>query len=875
MTWQGPTVEALLEQLRKLHPSRPCPRWAVLGPRYSGKSQFLKEFTQQCRAAQDNRAPLPLYVDLKQIPLGTEQRMYRSVFQQLDEVCRDLPFEISSEGPPDGTGRFDHFVGDLLTKAKSRVALVVDHLDAVPHFFGRSLIRRFRLMVDQEDLRTEFKSLCLLLAGTTSLFDLRREGDSTFLASNLIFPQHNESAWRCRFGTNGLVSDAVKAKIRNATGGETLFLDLLFDALGAETPLTEAAIDTAIETILNAPERPDTFHQIVLEIASDRDLRRLVRDISSSPSRRIIRRDLSPDIDRFCLSGVVILDHEQALAYYRFRNEIVARFVRRLIDDARAEYVHFPSVAQLKDVRAECYQSREIYGSLRRLFSAWEACVFGIRRPTSMWLHVAYEDGTEAWIDPARRQASVAAAMGPASVKQAIQQANEPSAGHLSFGFDEQSISLAISFARAEASLELVLTFPRDMGQGLNETSLSHWLRLLDDCWPSLASAALSELSVHFLKRSHGSSARGDKVVREPETRIHWGSSFGVIIDKPGECSHYEIGRTSEEMSRAAADMNQRCLRLMRPRQSAADFAGELRGVGEQFRTFLERCPKLGEQLCAPGANLVFLSEVSGLQLPLELFPIHASYLAQESRIARRIHRVPVPATTRSFAASINALIERSEPLNVLIAGADTHDTLKNLDAELNQLKLRIEAGAKARGLRVNVRVLDPLEATYEALDDALKDKKYQPCHVFHFCGHGEHGRVADESSLVLRGKRGEDRHVSCDQLRLLLSDHGLWLAYLSCCYGAAASGDTALDQQYVGSIQAVLEARVPNAVGFRWAVTDTGAYALATNFYTNLFSPEGTFDLSDAMWKARRSVAADESTRDACASALLISQCG
>jgi len=881
MNFQHPTpplnAEALLEELRGLHPSRACPRWAVLGPRYSGKTQFLQQFVELCRSGSDGRSPLPLYLDLRKVPLDAEDRMYRSVFQQLDLACRDLPFDVSAEGPPDGTGRFDHLIKDVLVKCQSRLALVVDHLDAVPQFFGRSLLRRFRLMVDQEGLYREFKNLCLLLAGSTSLFDLRRTGDSTFVVSSLIFPRPNESAWRSRVGSNGCVAETVHAKIRAETGGETMYLDLLFDALDPTLPLSEDLIERAVESLLDSRELPDAFHQIVLEIASDRELRSLVRDIASAPGRRVIRRDASPDIDRFCLSGVLVLRKEQSFAHYCFRNGIVGRFVRRLLEDEPTGYVRFPSVALLADVRTECYQSPEVYGTLKKLLSAWSTCVFHVQAPVAALLHVTYCGQKEVvWIDPAQRKALRASAMDAAphpSVLHALKLAHETSPPHAAFGFDEQRFSFAIPFARPEASLDLVLTFPREAADGLNENALSHWLRLLDDCWPSLAAAALCELSAHFVRHLSGSVVPARKAPDEQETRIHWAPPFGIILDKPGECKHHLIERQPQQIERTVDDLNQRCLRMMMPGRTAADFGGELRGVASQLESFLESCPNLTPQLQIAGGDFVFISEESGLKLPIELLPVHSSYLALESRIARRIRNITPPATRRSFEACIRDLIEQGGTLKVLLAGADPRNSLPNLDGELRQLKDRIEVACDSIGLRSRISVVEPIEATLPAVGKSLE--KSGPFHLFHFCGHGEQGLNPDESSLVLRGKHGEDDRVSCEKLRFMLHNHVLWLAYLSCCYGAAVHGSTGLDQQYVGTIQAVLAASVPNVVGFRWAVTDMGAYALALSFYEHLFSSERIFNPSDALWKARRSVAGDDDKRDAWASVLLVSQCG
>src|SRR5262249_16797340 len=152
-------------------------------------------------------------------------------------------------------------------------------------------------------------------------------------------------------------------------------------------------------------------------------------------------------------------------------------------------------------------------------------------------------------------------------------------------------------------------------------------------------------------------------------------------------------------------------------------------------------------------------------------------------------------------------LIEKSEPLNVFLLGADPQNSLAKLDEELAVLKQQIEARSNAVGLRTNVQVLGSSEATVTALKPKLQAQHW---HIFHFRGHGRHGRNPDESGLFLSGKRGQDDPLTCEQIRHMLSDRGLWLAYLSCCYGAATTGQTGIEQQYAGTIHAVLEARIP-----------------------------------------------------------------
>jgi hypothetical protein len=846
----------------------------MLGPSYSGKTQFLQRFIERCNRDKHARSPIPIYLDLKKLPLGREEQMYLSVFRELDLACRGLSFQVSGEGPPDGTGRFDHFIKDLLRKANSRVALVVDHLDSAPHYFARSLIRRFRLMVDQEEIHPEFRNLCVLVAGRTSLFDLRQTGDSAFIASNLIFPRGNGSTFSQYAQLNGGTEATVLDKLREETGGEGLFIDLLLSELGKPKAITGRGIDVAIEKLLANPQHHDVFHQIAMEIASHQELRNLVQDLLSTKGGRIIHRDSSPDVDRFCLSGVVVLHKEQSLFYYRFRNGIVEKFARKLLQDSRCG-VYFPPTARMAAVRESSNSSRDIYAAIKEVLSAWNDCVFRIPPPAATYLHIRYFDSdTDYWIDLQRRRSreSSASVKLPASAIYAVRVANEGTERHSAFGFDEETISYAIPYARQEAHLELVINFRSSFVNRLSESALSHWLRLLDDCWPWLAASALADAGNHFslrLNRAHAFAARAP--APDPATRIHWMASEGILVDAPDECKIYQVEIAPQKIDKTLNDINLRCLSMMKGQPTAEEFGTDLRGIADQLQNFFENCPGFAEQLDRPGGNITFVSDESGLKIPIELLPLKTSHVGLESRIVRRLRDVGRASGFISFAAGVESLIEKGESLKVLLAGADPRNSLANLDDELTRLKELIEVGCQALNLHCNVTVLE--DATRTALEKLLEDTNLGPFHIFHFCGHGTRGSNPDESSLVLRAGSGASDPVSCEKLRLMLQNRVLWMAYLSCCYGAATRGSVGIEQQYVGTIHAVLTAGIPVALGFRWAVSDRGAFALARCFYEQLFAPGEAFNPSRALWKARRSVAGDLTTRDAWASSLMVSQ--
>ena len=866
MELQG--AEKLVLELCDSPPSRPCPRWAVLGPRYSGKTQFLNEFIALCARSDHIRAPIPLYLDLKRIPIGPEERMYRAIYQQLDLNSHQVHIQVSSEGPLDGTGRFDHFVRDVLSQSNRRVALVIDHIDWVPHFFGRSLLRRLRLMIDQQDICQEFKRLCVLISGSTSLFDLRRSGDSEFIVSTLFFP-YSGATPPVTSGRNGRTPKAVREKLEQLTGGEPTFWNLLCTEIDSERPPTIDLLEHGVEQLVKNADRHELFRHMILSLGSDRELRQLVQELLNSKSSRVVRRDTSPDIDHFCLSGIVVLKKEQNIAFYRFRNGIVERLMRKLVDNRGSEWS--------AQVRQECYEARDIFSALKNLLSLWKLCVPNLRAP-QCFIHVCFNHSTlDLWIDFERQHVGNLSDMDsiPNSALQAIRAANETSIPHSTFGFDGKTISFVIPFARPGTSTSLILTFPDQSTSELNEASLGHWLRVLDECGPAIISSALAELSLYFsrqLERCH----RETSIAAEPapHTRIYWEPPDHVIVDAPGECTHHPIDLAAEKLRRTLEDLNQRCLRLVSHTQTTGAYMAELRGVAGETETLLLSCPALLHALRdRRDGDFLIVSDEEGLKLPFEILPLHTSHLALESRIARRIRNVPAPKTKAPLPTCLKQLLERGQPLRLLLAGADPRNNLQKLEQELDDLESRIRTACDVVGLQTEIRVIRPINCTFSALESELHNDA-SPYHFFHFCGHGEPGRSPDESSVILQGKRGDEDALTCERLRLLLQDRVLWLMYLSCCHAGGARGTPGLYQQYTGTIHAVLSAGIPNAIAFRCAVTDIGAAALAAEFYDTLLARDRFGDPSYALWQARRSVAADADKYDTWASSLLVTQC-
>jgi CHAT domain-containing protein len=324
-------------------------------------------------------------------------------------------------------------------------------------------------------------------------------------------------------------------------------------------------------------------------------------------------------------------------------------------------------------------------------------------------------------------------------------------------------------------------------------------------------------------------------------------------------------------------DVNFRCLEMVDRWMDHKVFDQKLRGIGNQLHTALQLgIPELLNHL-NPGSDsrqIVIASDGEGLKIPFELLPHGKVQLGTSVPLSRRITNSHLPANVQfPFQQLIDSLNDTSGTLRVLLVASDPEETLsKSLD-ELRAVRGHIEGGCRRMGLGVHVDEILPPQATSESLERELID--HRPFHVLHFTGHARHSSEdADASGIVLRGKNGQPEVISCKRLSRWLEGANLWLAYISSCHSAAASGSgTGLSQRYVGTVEAIVSAGVPNVVGFRWLVSDESALYLADEFYHQLFEVQPEKNLSLAMLEARRLVERRANYFDAWASSMLVTQ--
>ena len=115
---------------------------------------------------------------------------------------------------------------------------------------------------------------------------------------------------------------------------------------------------------------------------------------------------------------------------------------------------------------------------------------------------------------------------------------------------------------------------------------------------------------------------------------------------------------------------------------------------------------------------------------------------------------------------------------------------------------------------------------------------------LFHYSGHASHdGGEPDHSALFLRESAGSGSPMAmtAGELKSLLENSTLRFAYFSCCAGATQASEGELSHNdFLGIVDAAVQAGLPSVLGMRWPVSDRGARALATGLLRRVASQRG-----------------------------------
>ena len=167
-------------------------------------------------------------------------------------------------------------------------------------------------------------------------------------------------------------------------------------------------------------------------------------------------------------------------------------------------------------------------------------------------------------------------------------------------------------------------------------------------------------------------------------------------------------------------------------------------------------------------------------------------------------------------------------PIRVLVMISSPHD-YQQLDVDREWAQLRQAVRELEEAGQLTLERLD--EPTLVALRRTLRKREY---HIFHFIGHGEFDRNAQDGMLVLQRGRDDTRGVTIsgqDVGRALADHEPLRLAVLNACEGAR----TSRTDPFAGVAQSFVQLGIPAVVAMQFEITDDAAVAFSHEFYASL----------------------------------------
>lgn len=199
------------------------------------------------------------------------------------------------------------------------------------------------------------------------------------------------------------------------------------------------------------------------------------------------------------------------------------------------------------------------------------------------------------------------------------------------------------------------------------------------------------------------------------------------------------------------------------------------------------------------------------------------------------IRYLDFPETVRSLQVLL--------PLRILVVISGPED-LPALDVQYEWESLQRSLSSLQDRSLVIVDCIRP--ATIEAVQDALRSAEY---HIFHFVGHGIFEQGCQDGFLAFEDEHGNSRHVSGQELGVLLHDYrSLRLAVFNSCDAAR----TSLSDPFSGVAQGVVQQGIPAVIAMQFEITDRAAIKFATDFYRSI--AEG-FPLEASLAYARKSM--------------------
>jgi CHAT domain-containing protein len=274
-------------------------------------------------------------------------------------------------------------------------------------------------------------------------------------------------------------------------------------------------------------------------------------------------------------------------------------------------------------------------------------------------------------------------------------------------------------------------------------------------------------------------------------------------------------------------------------------------------------------QATGEGENLIlcFAGPRNHLGMPYELL-YDTEPLAVRYPLCRQV--TGVPSRIQSLSDFLAALRKQKLSLRVLLIASNTGGI--DPDGETQILEEQIRQKTDALKIKAEVKRVSTDEASIKAVEQLLNRCAY---HIVHYAGHGYFdAATGEDSGLVFWSKpkqQGGVARLTARALAQRLQGSETVLFYLSSCVGSTVGGEHLLhSSDYLGVMDAIVQAGVPVVLGYRWYVTDSSAKRFASNFYNALFETQSP---PQAALHARREIYIQDATDETWTSPILVTQ--
>jgi hypothetical protein len=496
-------------ELRELIAHR-GPHIAILGPPGSGKSTLLESLVRDLN--KNGVGGLPcccIYLDLRSLIAGPEPSMAEQLSAMLQSRAGrfDLPIP---PGLPIG-----ECLSHLAKDGSRYIVVAVDHLDDVPFRFAIELAQHLRSLKEMSEGELVPAKVGIIVSGCLSVFRLRRQTQSG-LAQTTPFTLPRPALE----SRKKLVMFAVKKSARNLSfqaleclaeesGGEPAFLMPILDRLTRSHEFDGSP--DALSTIIDAVpfEQSPYLRRVLISILYDTELAGITRALVDG-GQSLVGAPY-PDIDPNQLQGAVIADRFS----YRFRNRIVAKFVRNIyLAMAGGRTTIHPLVRDVMELRGlpdQIAGSEDIWSVSPFLLRAWEATTPYSARPR-LHVSITLKDGKPRWLELMSPLDPEGEVPRPDATENADSDARV--CGTCALAYDDKYVAFGAFKQWQNFKACLIATGVRAETQ-YTEAALSHWEGFARRAMPGLIRLALTAFGTRLLDGSTAYLPDGGSAVEE------------------------------------------------------------------------------------------------------------------------------------------------------------------------------------------------------------------------------------------------------------------------------------------------------------------------------------------------------------------------